>query len=440
MKELLPIDTELNGYQLDELLWTNRLGALYKATELDSRRIVCVQTFSSKENPIHVEDLTSHVDNVAGLIHPNIVQTHTLLMSSEGPALVQDFVAGSRLDHYLAEKGTLHWHFAIRIMRQLLSALKYAHDSSFLHRRLDPEHIIITRGNTVKVMHFGLEHLVDGNSYKMPIRLVSGPDAVYSAPEHYNEAEAGDFSSDLYSLGLIIHQILTGKHLLGDTNLSFEGYSPFIANRTRFLEEIHPPIPDQLFKAIETALERNPTRRFQKAESMIESLRDIEIQTTHPKVKYLNANRFSFQSPRLMSKNVLITCGLFAVLILVTALMVLPQKKNPFTALDINGTEQQAQRPQRSLPQRAEAAVTSSTAGQVVPVRVRAIDENNRSIRAEIYVDGKPIGAFTPTTLNLTEGPHMVAVQTQDPNSSMISQKVSVRQDRTTAITIEVGR
>ena len=244
-------------------------------------------------------------------MHPNIVETHSIQMSPEGPFLVQDYIPGLRLDEYLEQKGALHWHLAIRIIRQLLSALQYAHNSNFLHHRLDPEHIIIGRGNTAKIIQFGLEHLVYGNSFRMAERLISNPGTVYSAPEHYNEAERGDASSDLYSLGLLAHEILTGKHLLGDSTLSFEGYSPFIANRTRFLESIHPPIPDQLLVAIETALSRNPSRRYQNAESMIEALRDLEVQSAQPTIKYHNSNAITSLISRLSSTHALITGEFF---------------------------------------------------------------------------------------------------------------------------------
>ena len=132
------------------------------------------------------------------------------------------------------------------------------------------------------------------------------------------------------------------------------------------------------------------------------------------------------------------TGGLFIVLLLAGALTVLPEKKNPFTALGANGTEQPAQPPQRSIPMAAEAATPEFADNLLVPVRIRAIDTNNQSIRAEIYVDGEPIGAYTPTTLNLAEGPRTVAVLTQEPHASLVSQKVSVRHDKTKSITIEV--
>ena len=442
MREQLLIDKQINGYQLTEVQWPNRLGTLYKATELDTNRIVSVQTFTSaaSEFPMHPEDLTSHIEGLAGLMHPNIVETHSLQMSSEGPFLVQDYVAGYRLDHYLEKKGALHWQFALRIIRQILSALEYAHNANFLHHRLDPEHIIIGRGSTAKIMQFGLEHLVYGNSFRMAERLLSNPSRVYSAPEHYNEAERGDASSDLYSLGLIAHEILTGKHLLGDSTLSFEGYSPFIANRTRFLEALHPPLPEQLLASIETALSRNPSRRFQNAESMVESLRDIEVQSAQPKIKYHKSNLPLSLITRLRSRHVLIAGGALVLLLLVAAVTVFDKKENPFTALGGQAEATATVRPQRSLPSQAEAAENTRDEDGAISVRIRAIDTNNRSVRGEIFINGESVNAFTPTTLSIPPGSHMITVKALGFEFPMEPQKVTIREDRVRPITIEVER
>lgn len=442
MREQLPIDTELNGYQVDEVLWNNRLGTLYRATELDSRRTVSIQTLTSMmlENPIHPEDLTTHVEGLTGLIHPNIVETRSMHMSTEGPFIVQDYVPGFRLDHYLNQKGSLHWDLALRIMRQLLSALQYAHSANFLHHRLGPENIVIARGNTAKIMQFGLEHLIAGNSYRMPERLISNPSHVYTAPEHYNEDEKGDSSSDLYSLGLIAHEIITGKHLLGDSTLSFEGYSPFIANRMRYLEAIHPPLPEQLLNAIEIALERNPTRRFQDAESMIETLKDIELHSAQPRIKYHTRTGIPALLQRLKSRHVLITGLAFMLIIVAASMMVLPKKKNPFAAMGSSATEVQNNRSSRSLQQNAEAATGLTSKDQDVPVRIRAIDTNNRSIRGEIFINGESADAFTPTTLNIPSGSHIIQIKAQGSSFPKNPQKVMIRHDKTKRITIEVER
>lgn len=440
MREQIPIDIELDGYQITESLWSNRLGTLYKATELESRRTVGIQTFSSVsvEQPFHPEDLITHIEGLSSLMHPNVVETHSLKLSQDGPFLVQEYVPGYRLDEYLAQKGALHWQLSLRIIRQLLNALEYAHESNFLHHRLDPKHIIISRGNTAKIMQFGIEHLVAGNSYRMPERLISDPSTVYTAPEHYNEAEKGDFSSDLYSLGLIAHEIITGKHLLGDSNLSFEGYSPFIANRTRFLETIHPPLPDQLSSAIETALERNPTRRFQHAEAMIESLNGIEVESAQPKIKYHTSHRIRNLIPKLTSIPTLLTTVAFIILMLAAYLTVVPQKTNPFTAL--GGNKAESQRTSRSLPQRAEATMGAFGEEQLVPVRIRAVDKNNRSVRGEIFIDGESANAYTPTTLNMQTGSYTVEIKAQGFTHPASTQKITVRQDRTRPVTLEVVR
>ena len=442
IREQIPIDIELDGYQITEKLWSNRLGPLYKATELETRRTVCIQTFSSVavEQPIHPEDLITHIQGISGLMHPNIVETHSLKLSPSGPFLIQEYVSGYRLDEYLKQKGAIHWQLSLRIIRQLLNALEYAHEAEFLHHRLDPKHIIIARGNTARIMQFGIEHLVAGNSYRMPERLISDPGSVYTAPEHYNEAEKGDYSSDIYSLGLLAHEIITGKHLLGDSTLSFEGYSPFIANRTRFLEAIYPSLPDQLLSAIETALERNPTRRFQHAEDMIESLNGIEIETAQPKIKYHTSHGLRNLIPKLTSIPTLITAVAFIILMLAAYLMVVPQKKNPFTVLGGNKAEVQSTRTSRSLPQRAEAAIGSFGEKQLVPVRIRAVDKNNRSVRGEIFVDGESANAYTPTTLNMPTGSYTVEVKAQGFTHPASTQKVTVREERTRPVTIEVVR
>ena len=242
MKAQIPVETELNGYLLAEVIGENNLGVLYKAVDIETRKTVSIQTFNSPQSDLSVmeEGLTLHVNKLKGLLHPNIAETYALKKSASGPFLVSAYIPGTRLDDYINSRGPLHWQQALRITRQILNALQYAHESHFIHNRLNPQHIIISRGNITRLLHFGIEHIVNGSSYKMPERLVDDAASVYSAPEHYTDDSPGHFTSDIYSLGLIIHELLIGKHPLEDSSLSFNGYSPYITNHTKSLEAIEP--------------------------------------------------------------------------------------------------------------------------------------------------------------------------------------------------------
>ena len=504
MKEHMPIETELNGYLLAEVLWENNLGVLYKAVEIETRKTVSIQTFSStrEEWPALEETLYLHVNNLKGLLHPNIVQTRALNMSPSGPFLVLEYVPGVRLDDYISSRGPLHWQQSLRITRQILNALEYAHDTHFIHNRLNPQHIVVSRGNNAKILHFGLEHLVNSNSYKMPERLAEDVTSVYSAPEHYEDESPGHYTSDLYSLGLIIHELLTGQHPLEDSNLSFNGYSPYITNQKKYLEALEPKPPESFIEIVVSAMARNPMHRPQSAEMMTAELKDIEIQTVQPTVIYHSSSRLAALVPGLNWQTVFITITALLVLSLGGLYLVSKTQKNPFLALNAPG-ERATQQERRPSPQPA-AAITRETLrlnviprgdvylngellasnvegldsftvsqarhtlsvthpelgrweqhidarrnsdlyfeinlNQTIPLRIRAIDENNRSVRGELFVNGTSANAYTPTTIDIPIGQVFIDFKSSGFKPLEEPLELTIDADRTRPLTINVER
>ena len=504
MKEHIPVETEINGYLIAEVLWENNLGAIYKAVEIESRKTVSIQTFNA--TPITTaplqEALSNHIRNLKGLLHPNILETHALKMSPSGPFLVMDYVPGTRLDDYITSRGPIHWQSALRITRQILNALQYAHDAHFIHNRLNPQHIIISRGNNVRILHFGIEHIANGESYKMPQRLMEEAAQVYSAPEHYADDSPGHFTSDIYSLGLIVHELLTGKHPLEESSLSFNGYSPYITNHTKYLEAIDPRPPKDFTEIVISALSRNPIHRPQSAEMMLDQLKEIEVQSIQPTVIYNKSTRFAELVPGLNWRSASITITALLILSLAGLYVLNRNKKNPFLALNAPLEAAQSQvsgpAPQVAMATRGEvltlniipsgdvylngellarnvAGVDSFTISkarhvlsivhpelgrweqridsrrnanlyydinlnQTVPLRIKALDENNRSVRGEIFINGLSANAYTPTTLDLPIGKVNLEFKSSSFKPLEKPLEITIEADRTKPVTINVER
>ena len=326
--------------------------------------------------------------------------------------------------------------------------------------------------------------------------------SVYSAPEHYADDSPGHFTSDIYSLGLISHELLTGKHPLEESSLSFNGYSPYITNHTKYLEAIEPRPPKDFSDIVISALSRNPIHRPQSAEMMIDQLKDIEIQSAPPTVVYNTSSRFANLVPGLNWRAASITITALLILSLAGLYVLNRNKKNPFLALNepLETAQSQVAGPAPTVAeasqgevltlniipagdvyldgeliarnvigidsfniskaryvlsivhpalgrweQRIDARHTSNlyfdiNLNQTVPLRIKALDENNRSVRGEIFINGLSANAYTPTTLDLPIGRVNIEFKSSSFKPLDKPLELTIEADRTKPVTINVER
>ncbi|HEV2853337.1 MAG TPA: tetratricopeptide repeat protein [Thermoanaerobaculia bacterium] len=202
--------------------------------------------------------------------HPNVVRTHDIGIDGETVFLTMDFVPGRSLDDWLAEEGKLSPKRAVAVARQIASALAAAHEAGVVHRDLKPANILIDESGRTAIADFGIARSLaaTGSGPTLPGTVMGTPD--YLSPEQARGAEV-DGRADLYALGLILYEMLTGE-------LPFAGGSQaeVIAQRitgtARDLRATGIAVPRPLVEIVRKLLQRDPARRYQSAREVLADL------------------------------------------------------------------------------------------------------------------------------------------------------------------------
>lgn len=204
--------------EIMELLGHGGMGAVYKARQNNLDRLVALKVIFADEtrNPHFADRFEREAKALAVLNHPNIVTVHDFGRTDSFYYLVMEFVDGVNLREVL-RKGSLTPQRALGIVPHVCDALQYAHDEGVVHRDIKPENILVDKRGRVKIADFGLAKLL-GETKTMPnltrTNQVMGT-LHYMAPEQVEKPLAVDHRADIYSLGVVFYELLTGELPLG---------------------------------------------------------------------------------------------------------------------------------------------------------------------------------------------------------------------------------
>jgi predicted Ser/Thr protein kinase len=256
--------------QLDsfEHLGQGGMGVVYKARQRQLDRIVAVKLLppSVGEEPAFAERFTREAQALARLNHPNIVQVYDFGRTDECFYFVMEYVDGVNL-RALIRDHKLDPEAALKIVPQICEALQFAHDEGIVHRDIKPENILVDKKGRVKIADFGLAkllgHAVDDLSLTGTGQLMGT--LGYMAPEQLQQAHAVDHRADIYSLGVVFYEMLTGQLPIG----RFDPPSKKVQVDVR-LDEI-----------VLRSLESEPDRRYQHASDVktdLDSINEVAVQ------------------------------------------------------------------------------------------------------------------------------------------------------------------
>ncbi|MBA3363848.1 MAG: serine/threonine protein kinase, partial [Actinobacteria bacterium] len=186
------------------------MGEVFRAHDAVLAREVAIKVLhrSLAGDPAFVDRFRREARAAAGLAHPNIVNVYDWGAVDGVYYMVMEYVRGPSVRHLLNEQGRMEPAQAAEILRQTLLALGHAHHEGFVHRDMKPENLLVTQEGAVKVADFGLARAyADGRVTQAG--AVTGT-VQYLAPEQIR-GEPADPRSDLYSLGIVAYELLTGK-------------------------------------------------------------------------------------------------------------------------------------------------------------------------------------------------------------------------------------
>lgn len=266
------IGHELGGrYQIIERIGGGGMALVYKAQDLLLNRYVAIkvlrQQFVNDEE--FIRRFRREAQSAASLSHPNIVSVYDVGQEDEVHYIVMEYVEGQNLNEIIKERAPLQVDEAVRIASQIADALDHAHHNQIIHRDIKPHNILIGRNGRVKVTDFGIARAVTSATITQTGSVVGS--VHYFSPEHAKGVATGE-KSDLYSLGIVLYQMLTGR-------LPFLGESPISVALKHLQEEfdeprtVNPMIPQSVENIILKSMRKNPGERYQSAKEM---LRDLE--------------------------------------------------------------------------------------------------------------------------------------------------------------------
>jgi serine/threonine protein kinase len=245
-----------------ELIGTGGMGAVYKALQRDLDRIVALKILAprGKDDPSFEKRFTREARALARLNHPHIVAVHDFGHAGDLFYFVMEYVDGTNL-RQVEQAGTLGPREALAIVPQICAALQFAHDRGVVHRDIKPENILLDKQGNVKIADFGLAKVMKQAPPNVTLtqegHVMGTPH--YMAPEQVEHPHEVDHRADIYSLGVVFYELLTGELPLGQ----FQAPSQMVQIDVR-LDEV-----------VLKTLAKEPQRRYQQVSQVGTEVRTI---------------------------------------------------------------------------------------------------------------------------------------------------------------------
>ena len=270
-----------NRYKLDRKLGEGGMATVYGGTDTVLRRRVAIKVLRPQyaADEEFVRRFYQEAESAARLSHPNIVNTYDVGREGDTYYIVMELVDGPSLAEIIAD-GALPEPVAIDYAAQICNGLAYAHRSGLLHRDIKPANILVTKDDVVKLSDFGIARAVSQQTMALTKPGLVMGSVYYISPEQAQGHELHE-SSDLYSVGIVLYQMLTGS-------LPYTGESPV----TVALKHIGDPVPvldadtsgvsPALAAIVNKLLQKRPENRFRSASEVATALREARERPSVP--------------------------------------------------------------------------------------------------------------------------------------------------------------
>jgi serine/threonine-protein kinase len=308
----------LDHYRLDAVVGRGGMSTLFRATDLRNGRLVAVKVPhpEMEADPVLLERFRREEEIGQQLDHPGVVKTYD---SEERSRLymVIEWVEGRLLRAILNEKHRLPEERAVHFALEICGALDTMHKHGVVHRDLKPENVMVDAEDHIKLIDFGIAMKEDARriTHATITPALGTPD--YISPEQV-KGQRGDQRSDIYALGAMLYEMLTGQP-------PFTGSNPLAAMNERLLNdpaparELNPEIPPALEEVLFRALERDPRHRYSTAHEMawdLEHQDQVGVEDSAHRPTLLGRRFFSNKKMLLYAGLALVPVALFVVMLL----------------------------------------------------------------------------------------------------------------------------
>lgn len=269
------VGQELDHYRIDALVSESGMASLFSATDMKDGHQVAIKVphEALEEDPVRFDRFKREEEIGTTMDHPNVMRIFRDAPRSR-LYMVMEWCNGRLLRELLDKEGKLPQDRAVKITLGILRALEYIHGHGVVHRDLKPENIMVDDQDNIKLIDFGIASLEGAKrlTFTGYTQALGTPE--YMAPEQV-KGKRGDVRSDLYSLGIILYEMVVGK-------TPFTGQSPLAVMNDRLINHPPPPmvaepsITPQLQEVIYRAIEREPQNRYPTARAFAWDLENLD--------------------------------------------------------------------------------------------------------------------------------------------------------------------
>ena len=264
-------------YELIEKIGDGGMAIVYKAKDRLLKRFIAVKILKPEfvQDIKFVENFRKESHAAASLSHPNIVSIYDVGQEGNINYIVMELVSGKTLNELIKEEAPMDYRKAADIAKQVAAGLSAAHKKGIVHRDVKPHNILMTEDGIAKITDFGIAKAVTNTTI-----VDSGKDNVMGSVHYFSPEQAKganvDEKSDIYSLGIVLYEMLTGK-------VPFDGDNPVTIALMQINEPVTPPsvfnhnVPPGLERIVMKAVEKQPKNRFESADEMIDALDKMEV-------------------------------------------------------------------------------------------------------------------------------------------------------------------
>ena len=263
----------IGDYQVIGVLGAGGMGQVYKVRNVISDRVEAMKVLLPDlvSDPELADRFLREIKVQASLDHPNIAKLHTALRAGNQLIMIMELVEGTTLEQ-MQERGPLPLADGLRYISDSLDALGYAHEHDVIHRDIKPANIMLTHDGVIKLMDFGIAKAAGDRKLTMTGTTMGS--LYYMSPEQVKGVAGIDQRSDLYSLGVTLYEVVTGRRpFQGDSD--YDIMSAHLEELPRPPLEMDPNVPAALNEIILRALAKSPDERFQSAAAFRRALESV---------------------------------------------------------------------------------------------------------------------------------------------------------------------
>lgn len=275
------VGKKLDGrYDIRELIGIGGMANVYRCYDTIDDREVAIKILKDEylNNVEFIRRFKNESKAIAVLSHPNIVKVFDVSFGDMIQYIVMEYIDGITLKEYIQQQGVLTWKETVHLINQVLAALSHAHSKGVVHRDIKPQNMMLLSDGTIKVTDFGIARF-SNNTKTMTEQAIGS--VHYIAPEQA-KGDITDGRTDIYSLGVMMYEMLTGK-------LPYDGDNA-VSVALMHLQltpdspcQLNADIPEGLEEITLKAMQKQPSDRYQSANEM---LQDIERFRLNPSVKF----------------------------------------------------------------------------------------------------------------------------------------------------------